>query len=152
MSSGGPGRLNGMSALLHHEALAVDDLVDRLRTLTAEDIRRAGLLIRSEARSAADEIEWWWSATVRVGHALRHQHRRLPAAQATAAATRAVRHAAHQAGLAADDPDVVATARAATDAAAAVVATPSTDPEATYFLTRLGLGATAHPTSTPAAA
>jgi hypothetical protein len=140
-----------MSALLHHETLAVDDLVDRLRTLTAEDIRRAGLLIRSEARSAADEIEWW-SATIRVGHALRHQRRRVAAAQATAAATRAVRHAAHQAGLTADDPDVVATARAATDAAAAVVATPTTHAEATYFLTRLGVAAGAHPTSTPAAA
>jgi hypothetical protein len=127
-----------MSALLHHETRAVDDLVDRLRTLSAEDIRRAGILIRSEARSAADDIEWW-SATIRVGHALRQRHQRVAAARAASQASRAVRQAAHQAGLDADDPDVVTTARAASDAAGAVIAGPGARHEASYFLARLGL-------------
>jgi hypothetical protein len=140
-----------MSALPNHETIAVDELVDRLRTLSAEDIRRAGLLMRGESRSAADEIEWW-SATIRVGHVLRQQHRRLAAAQATSGANRAVKHAAQQAGLASDDPDVVATARSATDAAAAVVAGPTVRPEAHYFLTRLGLSLTSSARPTPAAA
>jgi hypothetical protein len=140
-----------MSALLQHETHAVEELVDRLRTLSDEDIRRSGLLIRTETRSAADEIAWW-SATVRVAHLLRQQHQRQAAARAAAAATRAVKHAATRAGLVADDPDVVATARAATDAAGALVAGPGARAEADYFLNRLGLSLTLDSTPRPAAA
>jgi hypothetical protein len=117
--------------------LTIKDLVDRLRTMSADGIRQAGHDVRSEHRSAADEIAWW-SATLRVERLIRHQHQRLAAATAAAVASQAVKHAALRSGIALDDPDVVATARAASDAGGALVAGHSALAELHYFIDRLG--------------
>lgn len=132
-----------MSASQHERNLgdganpAVTELVGRLATMDVDDIRRAGWLLRTERRSVADEVSWW-SATIRVEHVVRSHHRRLVAARAATTASRAVKDAAARAGLALDDPDVVAAARAASDAAGALVAGPGVAHETSYFLDRLG--------------
>lgn len=144
-----------MSASLHHEKVgnpAVDELVGRLGTMDLDDIRRAGFLLRAERRTAADDISWW-SATIRVEHVVRREHRRVAAARSAAAASRAVRDTAAQAGLEPDDPDVVAAARAASEAAGALAAGPTAAAEAAYFLARLGPSFTVlAPAATTAAA
>lgn len=117
--------------------LTLNDLIERLRTMPAGAIQQAGSLVRDEHRSAADEITWW-NATVRVDRLVRRQHQRHAAATAASTASRAVRQAASASGLTLDDPDVIATARAATDAARAVVAGGSARADASYFVDRLG--------------
>jgi hypothetical protein len=118
--------------------LTVDDLVARLRAMSVEDIRRVGHLVRGEHGSAADEIAWW-SATARVERLVRRQQMRRAAAMAAAAASQAVKRAALSCELALNDPDVVATARAASDAAGALVVGHGAVAEASYFVDRLGL-------------
>ena len=117
--------------------LTTRDLANHLRSLTAEAIRETGWGLRHEAPTAADEIAWW-SATARVDRKLRSQGRRLTAATAAGVASQAVKYAALRAGLALDDPDVVLVARAASDAATAVVA----DEGTRYFIDRLHLPVT----------
>lgn len=118
--------------------LTTTDLTNHLRTLSAESIRETGWRLRHETLTAADEVAWW-SATARVGRQLRSQGRRLAAATAAGIAAQAVKHAALRAGLALDDPDVILVARAASDAATAVVADNGTLAETRYFLDRLQL-------------
>jgi hypothetical protein len=118
--------------------LSVDDLVAHLRALSVEDIRRVGHLVRGVHRSAADEIAWW-SATARVERLVRRQQMRRGAATAAAAASQAVKRAALSCSLPLNDPDVVATARAASDAAGALVVGCGAASEASYFVERLGL-------------
>jgi hypothetical protein len=149
MSSGSEGGLSDVdrvSAVVVAEGrttmgLTVKDLVDRLDAMTAESIRQAGRLTRGEHRTAADEIAWW-SATVRVERLVRYERQRQAAATAASVARRAVKHAASRCGLAPDDPDVIATARAASDAAGAIVAGRGALAELHYFVERLGFPST----------
>jgi hypothetical protein len=117
--------------------LTLNHLIDRLRTMPAATIRQVGSLVREEHRCAADEIAWW-NATIRVDRLVHRQHQRHMAASAATTASRAVLHAASRCGLRPNDPDVIATARAASDAARAVVAGRGSGAATTYFIERLG--------------
>ena len=113
--------------------LTVEELVERLAMMPPADIRAIGRRVRAEHRSAAEEAAWW-QATARVDRSVRRLRLRCPAALSGTQAARAVKAAAARAGLSTVDPDVVATARAASDAARALVASKNT----AWFLDRLG--------------
>jgi hypothetical protein len=114
----------------------IQGLTNRLKAMAPEDIHNAAAA-RGPCASAADDVAWW-SATARVARLLRDRRRRRAAAVAAHNAARAVRHAAHNAGVALDDPDVVRVARAASDVACAITAGPAARADVAYLLARLG--------------
>jgi hypothetical protein len=118
--------------------LTVDDLITRLRGMSAEAIRHVAHTTRGQGASAADEIAWW-SARLRVERVLRRAGRRIEAASAATMAARAVRQAALRAGLSLGGDDVVRAARSASDAASALVAGPEVASDAAFLVGRLGI-------------
>ena len=111
------------------------NLIAQLAALTGQDIHNAAVACRARPTVADDVV--WWTATAHVERLLRDRRMRRVAAAAASNAARAVLHAAHNAGLALDDPDVVQVARASSDAAAAISAGPDAQADAAYFLARL---------------
>jgi aminopeptidase N len=110
-------------------------LIAQLSALTGQDIRNVAEAYRARP-TVADDVAWW-TATAHIERLLRGQRMGRVAAAAAGQAARALRHAAHNAGLALDDPDVVHVARGASDAAAAITAGPDAQADAAYFLARL---------------
>lgn len=102
-----------------------DDLptfVDRLGRLDGDGIEALAGSLRAAVASAEGEIQWW-RATVSLDAALRRHHRTRDAGLAAHDAAAAVVAAAHDAGFDEDDwADVNVVARAAAEAARALVA------------------------------
>ncbi len=108
----------------------IDDFIRRLARLSAGQI--TGLAARLWDVDPDDDVAWW-RATIAVDGSLRRGHRSTRSATAASAAGRAVVAAARRAGLDPAAADVIVVAKAAGDAARALVAEdPGVEP--CYFL------------------
>jgi hypothetical protein len=102
--------------------MRVDELIDRLHDLTADEIRHVAAAIRASTDTADGEIAWW-RATVTVTDALRRQRRSREAGAMAHAASSAVLAAADRAGVRDSEHAVVTmAARAAAEFARALTA------------------------------
>jgi hypothetical protein len=102
----------------------VDRFVQELSEMGERDLRLVAELVRHDAMSAEGEL-CWWRATSQVATTLRARRTGRQAAAVAHAAVRAVMSAAERCGMDTDDREpAVAVARAAADAARALVADP----------------------------
>jgi hypothetical protein len=104
-----------------------DRFVQELSEMGEQDLRLVAELVRHDAMSAEGEL-CWWRATSQVATTLRTRRIGRHAASVAHAAVQAVMSAAERCGMEATDRDpAVAVARAAADAARALVADPEGD-------------------------
>jgi len=96
-------------------------LLGQIHTLDETGMRRIAGAIRVATGTAAGEVAWW-RATIAVEREIRHAHALVAAGLVAHRAATAVTDRAGELGLPLPDPDVTTVARAAAEAARALVA------------------------------
>jgi hypothetical protein len=105
--------------------MQADEFIAGLAQMGPEDLREVAVSLRNEAATVEGELTWW-KATTSVAAALRASGRSRAAARAAHAAVVAVQTAGARSGLDSTEAQTVTVvARAAAEAARALVAEPT---------------------------
>jgi len=100
--------------------MKLKQLHEQIDRLDAHSLRALADEVRGRQDTAADEVSWW-RATIELERTLRTRHVLVQAAMASHQAAAAVLARADELGIELPDADVTAVARAAAEAARAVV-------------------------------